>query len=431
MTPPLITPQQGNITSQGFQQNVPLSHPMGPTSSQEPSYLVQQSPVIPRGQLRERPNQEVEYIAEQMVRTSTPPNQQYSSVKTAFEPLQWGLGALPDTPVSVESLEATSKAAQHWRQSWLDRQHDEAGPAVGVSRGQALVPEPLLAMQNSFARMRAIILPKSGDNNKNSGLRSKFPIVLLIFLIGVLVVYLLSTYSSGLLGTKLVSLSANTDPTLTMKTTKTTTAAKTIIVAAGQAIQVHGEHFGANDTIVFFLDDMQLHGTSGKPVSTQSNNQGTFDASLSIPATQLAGEYVVQAQDNHTRQHAFLNIQTTTSAVTNVLKLSTPSLAFASFTGRGNPHEQIVNITNTSNTAIQWSAVAISDNQAGWLLLRNGKTSGQLEPGQTDKIHVSVFTEGLISSLPPHPYTGKIVFTIVNQGQVTLPVKLALTEVVV
>ncbi len=429
MTPPLPTPQQGNIASQGFQQNMHLSRPAVPVTPQGPSNWVQQLPVTPQGQVRERPNQGAGYTPEQIMHTSTPPNQQYSPVKAAFEPLQWGLGALPDTPVNVESLEATSKAAQHWRQSWLDRQHDEAGPATGVSRGQALVPEPLLVMQHSFARMRAIILPKNRDDGKNSRLKSWLPAALLVCLIGVLGIYVFSTYSSGLGGIAAASLNTNADPTLSMKTTKTTmSAAKTISVAAGQAIQVHGEHFGADDTIIFFLGETQLKGTNGKPTSAQSNDQGIFDASLPIPSAQLAGEYVVQAQDNHTGQHAFLDIQTTTSAITNVLKFSTHSLAFASIVGR-NPHEQIVSITNTSNTAIQWSAIAISDNQAGWLLLTNGKTSGQLEAGQMDKIHVSVITQGLISSLPRQPYTGKIVFTVVDQGQVILPVKLALSSI--
>lgn len=417
VTPPFTTPQQGNTPSTGFKQHSPLLRPVGPSSPQGQSSWVQQSPATPQGQLWERSPQGAGYIPEQIVRTSTPPMQQYTPSNAAFEPLQWGLGALP--PVSVESLEATSKAAQHWRQSWLDRQHDEAGPAVGVSRGQALVPEPLLAMQNSFARMRAIILPK--DDAQNSSLRFWLPVILLVCLIGGLSIYVLSTYSSGLLGATLVSSNTNAEPTLTMKTTKTTT------VAAGQSIHVHGEHFGTNDTVLFFLGETQLRGADGKPASTQSNDQGAFDTSLSIPATQLAGDYAIQAQDNHTGQHAFLNIQTTAATTTDALKLSVPGLAFASIVGHDNTHGQNVSITNTSNAAIQWSAVAISDNQAGWLVLANGKTSGHLEAGQTDKIRVGVLTQGLRSN-PAEPYTGEIVFTLTDQGQVTLPVKLILSE---
>ena len=419
VTPPLATPQQGNTASNGFQQYSPLSRPAGTSSQQSPSGWVQQSPTIPQGQSWGRPNQGIQ---EQIVRTSTPPAQQHRAPSTAFEPLQWGLGVVPNTPpVNMESLEATSKAAQHWRQSWLDRQHDEAGPAVGVSRGQASVPEPLLVMQNSFARMRAIILPKNVDDGKNSSLRFWLPVILLVCLIGGLSIYILSTFSGELLGTSLVSSTTNTEPTLTMKTTTT--------VAAGQAIHIHGEHFGPNDTILFFLGETQLQGTNGKPASTQSNDRGTFDTSLAIPATQLAGEYAVLAQDNHTGQHAFLDIQTTASTTTNVLKLSVPSLTFAATVGHNSPHGQNVSITNTSNAAIQWSATAISDNQAGWLLLANGNTSGQLDAGQTGHVHVNVFTQELKSNPDKkQPYTGEIVFTLADQGQVTLPVRLTVSE---
>ena len=415
--PPLTPPQQRNTASNSFQQYSPLSRPNKPSSPLGPSNWVQQSPVTPQGQSWGRPNQA---MPEQVVRTSTPPTRQHAPTNVAFEPLQWGLGALPDTPVSVESLEATSKAAQHWRQSWRDRQHAEAGPAVNVSRGQASVPEPLLVMQNSFARMRAIILPKNVDDENNSSLRFWLPVILLVCLIGGLCTYVLSTYSGGLLGTTLVSTSVNVEPTLTMKTAKTTT------IAAGQTIHVHGEHFGPNDTILFFLGETQLQDTNGKPASTLSNDRGTFDTSLTIPSTQLAGEYAIQAQDNHTGQHAFLDIQTAASTTTDVLKLSVPSLTFASIVGH-NPHGQNVRITNTSNAAIQWSAIAMSDNQAGWLLLANGETSGQLEAGHTDQIRVNVFTQGLISS-PTKPYTGEIVFTLAGQGQETLPVQLTVSD---
>lgn len=400
VTPPLTMPLQGNSEKNGVRQYAPITEPF-----------------TPQGQLWSRSNQG---MPEQVVRTSTPPMKQYAPANAAFQPLQWGLGALPDTPVNVESLEATSKAAQHWRQSWLDRQRAEAGPAVGVSRGQASVPEPLLAMQNSIARMRAIILPKNIAVGKMSGLSFWLPIILLVCLIGGLGTYVLSTYSDGLLSTTHVSANTNVEPTLTLKATKTT------IVVAGQTIHVHGEHFGANDTIVFFLGDAQLQSVGG--TSTSSNDRGVVDTSLAIPATQLAGDYVVQAQDKHTGQHAFLNIQTTAPTTTNILKLSVPSLTFASVVGQNNSQGQNVSITNTSNGVIQWSATAISDNQAGWLLLADGKTSGQLEAGQTDTIRASVLTQGLTSNPANHPYLGEIVFTLTGQGQITLPVQLTMSE---
>ncbi len=418
VTPPLATPQQGNMAGNGLNQISPSVRPAGPFP-QGSSNWVQQTPVMPQQPSWAQPNQG---MPEQIIRTSTPPTKRHAPANAAFQPLQWGLGALPDTPVSVESLNATSRAAQHWRQSWLDRQHDEAGPAVGVSRGQASVPEPLLAMQNSFARMRAIILPKNVAVSKMSGLSFWLPVILLVCLIGGLSTYVFSTFSGGLLSATQVSANTNVEPTLTLK------AAKTTIVAAGQTIHVHGEHFGSNDAILFFLGDTQLKSVGGISTSIRTNDKGIVEALLSIPATQLAGDYVVQAQDNHTGQHAFLNIETTAPATTDILKLSVPSLTFASIVGQNNPQGQNVNITNTSNGAIQWSAAAISDNQAGWLILANGKTSGQLEAGQTDTIRASVFTQGLTSTSANHPYMGEIVFTLMDQRQITLPVQLTISE---
>ena len=385
---------------------------------QGPSSRGQQTPAPPQEQVR-RQNQGTEYVQEQVIRTSTPPLQN-NVPNTPLEPLQWNVAARPNTPtVNQENHIATSKAAQHWRQSWLDRQHDEAGPAVGVSRGQAVVREPLLVMQNSIARMRAIILPKNGKSAKDSRLGFMLPAAILVCLIGILGIYIFSTYSSASLSTSLASSGmGGGEPTLTMKNTKTTT------VAAGQPVRVHGEHFGANDTILFSLDGTQVKDVGGKPASAQSNDRGTFDAT--IPTAQLAGEYVLQAQDTHTGQHGFLTIQTTVSTTTNVIKLSATSLAFT-LPLRHNMGQD-VSITNTSDTAISWQAVAVSDNQAGWLLLTGGKTGDTLDAGKTDTIHVSTLTAGLAGNTKKHPYTGEVIITVAGQGQVVLPIKLVLID---
>lgn len=418
-------PQSPNNT-QGSQQQ--------PIRQQTPMASYQALPTTPRPgtpaqeQSWGRQNYGAGHVQEQVVRTSTPPPtiQKNNIPNAPLEPLQWGLGQLPDTPppiVSQESLAATSKAALHWRQSWLDRQHDEAGPAVGVSRGQAAVPEPLLKMQNSLVRMRAIILPKNGKDGKNSRLGFLLPVVMLICLIVGFGAYIISTYSSGLLGANLASSGIGGEPTLMMKTTTTTT------IAAGQSVRVHGEHFGQNDPILFSLDNTPVKGAGGKPISAQSNDKGVFDAT--IPTTQLAGEYTLQAQDNRTGQHAFLTIQTAAASTTDVLKLSATSLSFASNVSQSNQKAQDVSITNTSNTTIQWQATAISDNQMGWLVLDGGKTSGTLDPGKTDKIRVSVLTAELTSNTADHPYIGEVIVTVVDQGQVTLPVKLVLSDTAV
>lgn len=423
------TPRQGNMGGESLRENSPIVRHGGvPSSPQASSGWGQQAPVLPQEQRWGQSNRVAEYTPKQVVRTSTPPltTQQGNVSNKSLEPLQWGLSSLPNTPIDVplsqESLAATSKAAVHWRQSWLDRQHAEAGPAVGVSRGQAAVPEPLLAMQHSLARMRAIMTPKSAMDSKGSSLGFWLSVIMLICLIGGLSTYAFSTHPGAHLDTNPVSTGMNIEPTLTIK------AAKTTQVAVGQSIQVHGEHFGQNDAILFFLGDTQLKDAAEKPITIQSNDKGTFDATLPIPATQLAGDYVLQAQDNHTGQHAFLDIQTTVATNTDVLKLSVPSLAFASIVGQRNPDGQSVSITNTSNAALQWSATAISNNQTGWLVLDTGKTSGQLDVGQTNKISISVLTDGLKSSPKNQPYTGEVVFTVPHQGQIMLQVQLNIAE---
>ncbi len=415
--------QENNGVQQLVRQPPPMAslpttpQPWAPPQ-QGPSGRGQQTPAPPQEQLR-RQNQETGYIQEQVIRTSTPPPQ-INVPNTPLEPLQWSVAARPNIPtVNQENHIATSKAAQHWRQSWLDRQHDEAGPAVGVSRGQALVREPLLVMQNSIARMRAIILPKNGKSGKDSRLGFILPAAILVFLIGILGIYIFSTYSSASLSTNLASSGmGGGEPTLTMKTSKTTT------VVVGQPVSVHGEHFGANDTILFSLDGTQVKSVGGKPVSAQTNDRGTFDAT--IPTAQLAGEYVLQAQDSRTGQHGFLTIQTTASTTTNVIKLSATLLSFT-LPLRHNA-SQDVSITNTSGATISWQAVAVSNNQAGWLLLTGGKTGDTLDAGKTDTIHVSTLTAELAGNTAKHPYTGEVIITVAGQGQVVLPVKLVLID---
>ena len=373
-----------------------------------------------QGQSVEKLNNQ--WIPEQIVRTTTPPTRQCSLFHGSFEPLQWGLGALPDTPTSVESIQATSKAAQHWRESWLGRQREEAGPAIGVSRGQATVPEPLSGMQQDLARMRASIAPKNEASGKNSRLGFWLPIILLVCLIGGLGTYVFSTYSAGFNSVSSVSASTNAEPTLTLKNVKTTK------LTAGQAVHVHGAQFGSNDTILFYLDAVQLHLTGGKPAIAQSNDKGVFDTMLSIPNTQIGGAYALQARDNATGQHTSLNIHVTAVTTTNAVQLSVPRLAFTSIIGHNNPHSQTESITNTGNAAISWSASAISDTQTQWLFVANDTTSGQLEAGQTAEIQVGVNKQDLMSNPAGHPYTGEIDFMILNQGQVVLPVKLTLSQ---
>ena len=349
---------------------------------------------------------------------------------------EWGLG-MPDTvslsdsspytpysDIDNKSLSATNKAAEQWHKSWRDRQHDEAGPAVNVSRGQASVPEPLLAMQHSIVRMRAIVMPKNKDKQSNLGF---WMIVIMMFcLFAGLISYIVSTY---LPGTKLASQSittsiSHTDPTLAFQQQSSTQTSLT----AGQTIHVQGASFGPNDQIIFLLDTTTLNGTA------TTDSHGSFNATLTIPSTELAGAYALQAQDNHTGQHAFLNF-TVTSSTTNTTSLSlsvqgnlVSSLAFTSIVGQNNPPQKNVAITNNGSTTLQWSVSAITNDTTDWLTIADKQTGGQLDPQQSTNINVGVITQGLGVNDKNHPYKGDIIFTVANQGQVILPVQLQVVE---
>ena len=379
---------------------------------------------------------------------NTPPPTQYPNASTmrqipqsqppvspvaSYQAYEWGLG-LPDTlslsedsqasysGIDNRSLSATNKAAEQWHKSWRDRQHDEAGPAVNVSRGQASVPEPLLAMQHSIMRMRAIVIPK----NKQSSFGFWMIVAMMLCLFIGLIAYIASTY---LPGTQLASQSVTTsishsEPTLAFQQQASAQTSFT----AGQTIHVQGSSFGSNDSIMFLLDGTTLHETA------TTDSQGSFHATLTIPSMELAGAYALQAQDNHTGQHAFLDLTVTASAAnTTSLSLSAngniiSSLSFAATAGRGDPSEQPVTLTNNGSTTLQWTVAAITDDNTGWLVIKDKQAGGQLDSGQSDSVNVGVLIQGLSVSSNAQPYKGEIVFTVANQGQAILPVELQVAE---
>src|SRR5215472_10460229 len=147
--------------------------------------------------------------------------------------------------LSPESFAATSKAGEHWRKSWSDRQYAEGGPAKDVSRGHASVASPLMAMQHSFARIGAIARTnKSQQNRRNSNLSFWITLFLMICLIGGLGAYITATYlPNSPLGATHVAPSAKApQPSLTIQGTSTAAFER------GQTIHLHGEYFGINDT---------------------------------------------------------------------------------------------------------------------------------------------------------------------------------------
>src|SRR5258708_33530172 len=171
--------------------------------------------------------------------------------------------------LSPESFIATSKAAEHWRNSWRDRQYAEAGPAEDLSRGHAAVPMPLMTMQRSFARMRAIA--RTNKDGRRTNFRFWITLFLLMCIIAGLGTYVVSTYlPNSPVGAAQVVPPANTaQPSLTLQTNPSGT------FAIVQAINPHGDHFGSTNPITFLLDTTSPRtGASGKQVATPPDGPG-------------------------------------------------------------------------------------------------------------------------------------------------------------
>ncbi len=326
-------------------------------------------------------------------------------------------------PPSAESITATSKAAEHWRTSWQNRQLNEARPARGVSRGQAPVAEPLLARQHTLLQVQAVLLPRSKSRAHAQGRSLGFwvTMILMLILLCSLGAYSISTY---LPGTQFASqLGPSIDgphPVLTLIGTNRA------VVTAGQRLRLHGEHFGVNNTITFALETTPL----GSPV--QSTLQGTFDASITVPSNWLAGAYALEAQDNRTGKHAFLDIQVLPGATTDTTAISLEdaqgnlltSLAFTAVISKADAQKQPIYLKNTSDVALSWAVAAIADKNLGWLLVEEGTTSGTLKPHQATSVTIGVITSGLkIGS-----YTGHAILTVASQGQIILPVTLTIAD---
>jgi double zinc ribbon protein len=350
-----------------------------------------------------------------------------------------GQNDLGDTPTmdlpSPESFAATSKAAEHWRKSWLDRQYAEAGPAENVSRGQASVPMPLMAKRQSFARMRAI-----ARNNKQQQEKRRIyfgtwiTIFLMICLIAGLGAYIILSYlPNSPFGAPYVMPRANaTQPTLTVLGTTSQTVKK------GQTIQLHGEHFGAHHTITFLLDTATpVVDASGKSISTQANSQGTFDATLSIGSHWTYGSHSIEAIDNGSNRNASMTVQVIPAGTpaTSSTELSVTMdneavqmLTFKAVIGQANPNPQRITITNTSGAPLKWTAAASSSNNLSWLNINDNNTLGQLDISQPHDMLISVNIDGLKSTPPKKPYTGQIVFTLNDNQLLTVPVQLRISD---
>jgi hypothetical protein len=327
-------------------------------------------------------------------------------------------------------FDGTSKAAEHWRQSWRDRQRAEAGPAENVSRGHAAVPMPLMAMQQSLARMRAIIIANKEQDGQTRNLGFWITILLMVCLIGGLGAYIISSYipSSPFGAAQIAPPAGSAQPSLVLE------GVQPAAIVMGQSLHLHGAHFGANDPITFLRDTTQtIVDASGRNISVQANDQGIFDATIPVGNDWTAGTHVIQALDNHTNQFTYLTIEvrpagtpvkTSSDLALTLNGQPLQRLSFKAVVGQGDPSQRFT-LANTSGAPLKWSAEAIANNNLAWLVINDNHTSGTLNIAGTDTISVSAITTGLNSK---QPYTGQIIFTINDREQLTLPVQLVVQD---
>lgn len=325
---------------------------------------------------------------------------------------------------SSASFVATSKAADHWRKSWRDRQYAEAGPSEQVSRGQASVPMPLNPMQSSFVRLRAM---KKPDNNHSVNLGPRIAIFVMICLIISLAAYIIAGFLSN-------SSFAATHSTTNIQPTLSIDGVSSQTVKINQLIHLHGENFESNQSIFFLRDTATpIVDNNGINISSHTDNQGAFQAILPLDMNWATGSHSIEAIDKSSNQIAFLTIQvvpdgtpSTTSTGLSVTMDGRPSslLKFNAIIGQENPGPQRITITNSSGAPLKWTAVANADNNLNWLMINDSNNYGNLDISQPHSILISVN----ITGLPKKLYQGQIVFTINNNQQLTLPVQLQIMD---
>ncbi len=336
---------------------------------------------------------------------------------------------------SPESFAYTSKAAQHWRNSWRDLQNVEAGPAEDVSKGQAAVPAPLANRKDSFLRLRAI---RSKQNQDTSDRNFGFwvTLFLMICLIGGLAAYIVYSYLPNTSGA--VSL---TQPAGSQQPSFVVVGASSQTFTRGQSLRAHGDQFGANDPIRFLLDSTTpVLASNGSVLSTRSDSQGTFDITILVSKLWTTGAHVIAATDTRTRLSAYIDIQvnpvSSPVSITNNTNLAFTlngqpinHLSFTAQIGQPSPPAQRITFTNITGTPVQWSASASATQNLNWLTILDSDYAGQLDISQPHTMGISVNPTGLaVTPKGKSPYSGQIVFTINGTTQLTLPVQLTIID---
>jgi hypothetical protein len=286
-----------------------------------------------------------------------------------------------------------------------------------------------MAMQRSFARMRAIA--RTNKDGRRTNFRFWITLFLLTCIIAGLGTYVVSTYlPNSPVGAAQVVPPANTaQPSLTLKEKSSGT------LTIGQVIHLHGDHFGSNDTITFLLDTTSpITGAGGKQIA---DSQGAFDVALTIGSDWTTGTHTIEAADSSSNQDAYLTIQVvpagtpvTTSPDLSVTTGGKPVhiLTFKAIAGQANPAPQPITITNTSGAPLTWSATTSANNNLSWLNINDHNTFGVLNISEPDTLLISANIVGLTSNQPNKYYAGQIVFTINDKEQLTLPVQLQITD---
>jgi len=377
-----------------------------------------------------QPAQSIEYARQQQGRGSPLPNVPFGQlpggVVKGRPPFIEAHEQFAQDDNNSESYAATSVAAERWRTSWRNRQRSEAGPATTASRGQSLVQEPLMAMQNSLGRMRAIVVPKKLQESQVN-LRFWATLLLMVCIIGGLAAFIASTFqtvpdpaSQG------IQQRVTQPPNLSISDTPTAT------VAQGQYLHLHGDNFDAGAPISFLLDGtVAIKGADGSVLSALASDRGSFDVSVHVTSTWSAGPHMLQAHDNKRNQNAYLNIDISlagpAATTSKEITLSVKRLTFQAVMGQGNPKEQFVTLTNTNGTSpLQWTARAIVNNNLSWLNIDESTTSGKLTINGTASVGINAIVDALTAST--RPYTGEIIFTINASEQLTLPVVLQVSN---
>src|SRR5205814_8309077 len=177
--------------------------------------------------------------------------------------------------------------------------------------------------------------------------------------------------------------------------------------------------------------------TSGKNISTHTDNQGAFDITIPTNSHWSAGSHSIEALDKSSNQNAFQTIQvipagtaTTTSIELSVSMNGKPAslLTFKAVIGQGNPDPQQITITNTSGSLLHWTATTSTNNNLNWLMINDNNDYGQLAISEPHNILISVNTTGLKSTDKKHSYLGQIIFTINNTQLLTIPVQLQIVD---